>query len=428
MPHAKEMDSSSKAVHKDSIFTTFLKDFWEGITGQYVDVPFKATGVIAILILGTIVAPVLWFLYTTQGPDVAYQAVSYLLPGIVITYVLGYLWVIAYVYRPVHQMAIRVIQNGTLDFWPDPEKVEGMDLVKWGDEFFDLLDRDLNNLGAKAEALSRFDFDDEALDIDVGGELGHNFDEMKDDIETLLKDHRGRINERLSEQGKEIENSSSAVTELSQSTETIFEQINKVGDLADNGRNAALEGAEFLEETIDQMNSIQSEVSSTTDQLRNLVSLSDKIDRIVDTVSTISEQTSLLALNAAVEAARAGEEGKGFAVVADEVSDLADRTGEATDDISELVQDVQEEIDLSVQAMESVADSVEEGVTIVDETGGQLDEIVDNSTTLKNRLDSITETMQEHSSAADEIAETVEAISAGITDLRKEVDDLLSIE
>lgn len=428
MPHAEEMESSSKAVHRDSVFTTFLKDFWEGLTGQYVDVPFKAVGIIALLIVGTILTPVIWYLYSTQGPEVAFNAALYCLPGVIFTYVVGYLWVIAYVYRPVHQMAIRVIQNGTLDFWPDPDKVEGMDLVQWGDEFFDLLDRELNKLGRKADAMARFDFESEALEEQVGGDLGRDFDEMQEDIQTLLEDHRGRIDERLSNQAKEIEQSSSAVTELSQSTETIFDQISEVRDLADNGQSSALDGADSVEQAIEQMHSIQTEVSSTTDQLRSLVSLSDEIDRIVDTVSTISDQTSLLALNAAVEAARAGEEGKGFAVVADEVSDLAERTSGATAEISELVEDVQEETDASVRAMETVVASVEEGAEIADEAGSQLDKIVDNSTKLKNRLDSITETMNEHSSAADEIAQTLESISENVTGLREEIDDLLTVE
>jgi methyl-accepting chemotaxis protein len=48
------------------------------------------------------------------------------------------------------------------------------------------------------------------------------------------------------------------------------------------------------------------------------------IGEITQTVSRISDQTSLLALNAAIEAARAGDHGRGFAVVADEVRALAE--------------------------------------------------------------------------------------------------------
>ena len=95
-----------------------------------------------------------------------------------------------------------------------------------------------------------------------------------------------------------------------------------------------------LMEIIEQVTEIYQETQQLIKDAEDLVRNSQKIEEIIEIVSSISDQTHLLALNAAIEASRAGEHGQGFAVVADEMQDISQRTLQSVKTVDEVVREV----------------------------------------------------------------------------------------
>jgi methyl-accepting chemotaxis protein len=159
----------------------------------------------------------------------------------------------------------------------------------------------------------------------------------------------------------------------------ITEQVERelaIAEAADIAYSTSIEtdhladqGAAVIEQAVKVMNELAVQMSQAGDEISALDKQSQLIASIVQSISSIADQTNLLALNAAIEAARAGEQGRGFAVVADEVRQLASRTSKATEEIVEVVQKNQSLTQSSVKAIKQGEDKAQEGLELSNESG-----------------------------------------------------------
>ncbi len=157
----------------------------------------------------------------------------------------------------------------------------------------------------------------------------------------------------VSNQQDELQQVSSAVTQMSQTVAQVSENSEQ-GRLATHEANEeAKNGQDIVENTGQSINSLAGELDTLSNAVKLLETESTSIASVLDVIGAIAEQTNLLALNAAIEAARAGEQGRGFAVVADEVRTLAGRTQQATLEIQKMNDNLQKGVSEAVNAMES---------------------------------------------------------------------------
>ena len=182
-------------------------------------------------------------------------------------------------------------------------------------------------------------------------------------------------------------------------------------ELASASDVAASKGLKVVDEAIQNIHLLQTDIDSAAGVINKLAQDSDDIGSVLDVIRGIADQTNLLALNAAIEAARAGEQGRGFAVVADEVRTLAKRTQDSTSEIQLMIEKLQNGVKDAVQRM---TQSKTRALACVDnsrDSGDSLSEITQSVASISNINHQIAAATEEQNTAIEEIRRTVEVIN-----------------
>ncbi len=215
------------------------------------------------------------------------------------------------------------------------------------------------------------------------------------------------INTAAGMQARELEDTTDLIEKLASSMEQISSSAIEAAQSSNIASRTAQEGTNSVNNTIDGMNRIRTNVQTTAKKIKTLGEKSLEINAIVEVIDEISAQTNMLALNAAIEAARAGEYGRGFAVVANEIRTLAERSSEATTEIAELVKSIQNETSEAVTAMEESTEQVEIGVKLADEAGNSLSEIQNVVNQAASLIQEISLSAQEQAQSTEKVVDTV---------------------
>ncbi|MFZ1375911.1 MAG: bacteriohemerythrin [Geothrix sp.] len=193
------------------------------------------------------------------------------------------------------------------------------------------------------------------------GGVSQNAFKIQRNLESLSS-QSNEINLATQLQAGVIEQTRSAITEVSATVVVVNQLAQETVDRSQGVVNQAQEGAKVAGEVTDGIRAISDTIAASSAQVTRLVERTREIESMATVIKDIADQTNLLALNAAIEAAHAGHLGKGFAVVAEEVRKLSERTGRATGEISQTLQAIQADTEKLVRGMETATPLIESGV------------------------------------------------------------------
>ena len=209
----------------------------------------------------------------------------------------------------------------------------------------------------------------------------------------------------------EIAHIASAMNEMLSTSQEVASNAERVAEAAGDAKLETREGGSMAQQTVAAVTSLAEDVANSTRVIRELHENSMAIDRIIEVINDIAEQTNLLALNAAIEAARAGEQGRGFAVVADEVRTLAQRTQTSTGEISGMIERLQATASSTAQAMEQGHQKAQTSVDSVNSVGEKLRAIEHSVSSIADMVDCIASAATEQSATCEEINHNICNIS-----------------
>ena len=219
-----------------------------------------------------------------------------------------------------------------------------------------------------------------------------------------------------------------SVQDTHRSLQQLLQVIGQVADSAQavavtsqKARMAAERGAGAVRDTSAGMATLQGMVTQAVERVGALGAHGERMERVVETIDYIAEETNLLAVNAAITAAMAGDQGLGFAVVADEVRKLAERSQQETRAIGDMIREVQDGTREAVSAIGAGAQQADDGARQAAQASEAIEQILAAVAQSATQVDAIAQAAQEMtvrslrvSAATANIATVIEQNANGI--------------
>lgn len=308
-------------------------------------------------------------------------------------------WIVRSIVKPIRMLGkeIRLVAEGDLtkEEIRLPSKNEFNSLA----DAFNIMSRNLKDIISKVITATK-----DIADTAVVAEQTSNRN-IKNSLEITCSAED--INTRMHEQSGEIEKIRNQMQEMKQISIQISEDIEKIDIRTKGSKNRAEEGNQSIAAFVEQLQQVNETVSQIAGAAETFGTNTQEVDKILDGISTISQQTKLLSLNASIEAARAGEAGRGFSVVAQEINILAERTVELVNAIAGIVESLEDSMKDMTSKMELGISQLDKGNTMAAQTQDKFREILKDAGQTNEEIRNVHRMVENFAQGAVDVADSM---------------------
>lgn len=266
---------------------------------------------------------------------------------------------------------------------------------------------------------------------DEVGELGRWFNEhigklhqiigRVSGITQTIHSHAGAIATTMDQQSGFSTQLSSSVIEISSTMEEFTSTASQIAQhsqsvvaRADKTLDDTKIGAAEVENLSFKVNDISDNIQANLTEIVDLGRKSKEINKVMEIINNIANQTKLIAFNAALEAASAGESGKRFGVVAVEIRRLADSVVESTSEIEGKITEILDSVNRLVMSSEKSFELIKEGQEYACRTVSMLIESVDGVEETADAARQISLSTQQQQIASGQVVLALKDIEQGV--------------
>lgn len=249
----------------------------------------------------------------------------------------------------------------------------------------------------------------------------------------------------------QAEETEEAMEDTKHMGEIIGQMVDDISDMAQSASEmgkAGTEASSILSELSEYTEKTTKAVDTIAEQINMTNTSAQEIQRAVEMITAIADETNLLSLNASIEAARAGEQGRGFAVVASQIQKLAEQSAESAQQITYIVGNLLHDAETTAETMEDVVDIVDSQKEKLLQTDAQFEtvnrgiqdslfkigqirdksKILDESRCqMANMIMSLSAISEENASASEETASSTAKLNERVKKITQEVTVLKKI-